>query len=801
MDTELLKVSLRQGALFLPTMSGLETRNPVCVETLAFVAEMRRLGYTLSEPLLRAVDGLTEEERGEVIDAMNTVLGTKLNWASLVKGWLVPTGETRWDHFVTFMANVLKDEMDIKGTTLPCGHLIPDNTFPMERYNGCPFCGTPFQTADFVYKGQGTKLKVLELWGGGELLQHFQNLLQSPVPLDATQLDSLKTLLKYFVSGVQECRSVGVQTIVQNSGVQEFGSSGVQTIVQNSGVQESGVAGVQTIVQDFQEWSLPPIGVKETLVAVADALIEGGRGDLAGKLFTSPRDILRYLWYRHTGNIQIVKPSTILDQTISNQHINRVHTKISIFKDKYEKLKLKYTRPWCKMVAQWLNGLEMPLDQQLEVMHTDRGMWVRFIRALRLAEYAKKPEMEQLRVLLDRFYREDYSVWQGELDQYREQGNAEETLRLLSQRPGVFARSLFSTMLWFGRERVIDAFHKVLPQVAPRLLLTLGGQAELWFDRNQQRVARILSGIKKQLPPHALLNHYSDEELQRMKEDVVQLYLEAMRQHFAVQECSRTIYIDPELFDIPVSVGDRSDTIQDTSSALQGQRFKVQGDHVRLFMQWGEGLPEQWLDMDLSCFIVSDDGYDTCAYFNLTTEGAKHSGDIQHIPDQVGTAEYIELSLPELQKRGAKQVIFTCNAYSDGAISPNLKVGWMSCEHPMSVSDETGVAYDPSTVDHCVRISETNLDEGLVFGVLDVNEREITWIEVGFDGQTVLNQNPMLVNSYLERLRHKPTIGQVLSIKAEVQNLTRTDNPEEATECYTLAWAKDTAAVSRLLLE
>ena len=769
MDTELLKVSLRQGALFLPTMSGLETRNPVCVETLAFVAEMRRLGYTLSEPLLRAVDRLTEEERGEVIDAMNTVLGTKLNWASLVKGWLVPTGETRWDHFVTFMANVCSgvqecgsvgvqecrsadDSLGIKGTVLPCGHLIPDNTFPMERYNGCPFCGTPFQTADFVYKGQGTKLKVLELWGGGELLQHFQNLLQSPVPLDATQLDSLKTLLKYYISGVQE-------------------------------------------------WSLPPIGVKETLVAVADALIEGGRGDLAGKLFTSPRDILRYLWYRHTGNIQIVKPSTILDQTISNQHINRVHTKISIFKDKYEKLKLKYTRPWCKMVAQWLNGLEMPLDQQLEVMHTDRGMWVRFIRALRLAEYAKKPEMKQLRVLLDRFYREDYSVWQGELDQYREQGNAEETLRLLSQRPGVFARSLFSTMLWFGRERVIDAFRKVLPQVAPRLLLTLGGQAELWFDRNQQRVARILSGIKKQLPPHALLNHYSDEELQRMKEDVVQLYLEAMRQHFAGQECGSSIYIDPELFDIPVSVGDRSDTIQDTSSALQGQRFKVQGDHVRLFMQWGEGLPEQWLDMDLSCFIVSDEGYDTCAYFNLTTEGAKHSGDIQHIPDQVGTAEYIELSLPELQKRGAKQVIFTCNAYSDGAISPNLKVGWMSCEHPMSVSDETGVAYDPSTVDHCVRISETNLDEGLVFGVLDVNEREITWIEVGFDGQTVLNQNPMLVNSYLERLRHKPTIGQVLSIKAEVQHLTRTDNPEEATECYTLAWAKDTAAVSRLLLE
>jgi len=753
MNTELLKVSLRQGALYLPDVTEMSTET-LKDETLAFVAEMRQLGYTLSEPLLHAVNSIGEEERNEMLEAINDILGTKLNWASLVKGWTVPTGETRWDHFVTFISNVLKDTTEIKGTTLPCGHLIPENTFPLERYNGCPFCGKVFRTADFVYKGQGNKLKLLNLWNDNQLLQHFQNLLQSPVPLDATQLQSLKTLLKHY--------------------------------------------------DQFTDF--PPIKMKETLVVVINELVSQNRNETAGQFFTSPADILRYLWYRHTGYIQLIKPSTLLGKTIKNHRYEDIEAHNSIIDEEREKLKLKYSRSQCKIVAQWLNQLQMPLDQQLEIMHTNREMWVRFIRALRLAEYAKKPSFEQLKTLMERFYHKDYTVWQGQLDGFRRVNNGSETLRLLSQRPGLFARCLFSTMLSFGYQQVTDAFLQVISKVPPRLLLSLGAQAELWFDHENKRCPRTITGTIKEIPPHPLLSHYKKEDLQQMKEKVCRLYLEAMRNHFALpteeQQEGRTIYIDPQLFDIPVSVGDRSTTIQDTSCALQGQRFKVKGDKVRLFMQWGKDLPEQWLDMDLSCYIICNDNtYDTCAYFRLTVEGAQHSGDIRHIPNYVGTAEYIELSLPDLIKRGAQQVIFTCNAYSPGEIAPNLMVGWMSAEYPMSVSEETGVAYDPSTVDHVVRISEENLSEGLVFGVLDVNEHEITWLEAGFDGQTVLSENPRLVNAYLQRLRHKPSIGQVLTIKAEAQHLNLTNKPQEASEAYTLEWAKDAAAVSKLLLE
>ena len=60
----------------------------------------------------------------------------------------------------------------------------------------------------------------------------------------------------------------------------------------------------------------------------------------------------------------------------------------------------------------------------------------------------------------------------------------------------------------------------------------------------------------------------------------------------------------------------------------------MKGNAVRLFMQWGKGLPAQHLDMDLSARIALDKKeVRECAYFNLRCPGAKHSGDIQHISE------------------------------------------------------------------------------------------------------------------------------------------------------------------------
>ena len=230
-----------------------------------------------------------------------------------------------------------------------------------------------------------------------------------------------------------------------------------------------------------------------------------------------------------------------------------------------------------------------------------------------------------------------------------------------------------------------------------------------------------------------------------------------------------------------------------------GTRFHVEGDAVRLFLQWGKGLHAQHLDMDLSCRISYDDKTEECAYYSLTSTGARHSGDIRWIPEMVGTAEYIELSLPELEAAGAKYATFTCNAYSCGSLSPNLVVGWMNSAQKMKLSEKDGVAYDPSCVQHMVRITADNLSKGLVFGVLDIARREIVWLEMPLAGQTLRSARSSDIKALLDKLQKKLKLGELLSMKAEAQQLQRMDCAEQADEIYTYEWALDAAAVSKVL--
>lgn len=746
MKKDLLKVTIRQNAIYLPLIEGVEKREALTSTTIALVAQLRKVGYSLSEDLLHAVNQLYPAKQVEILQVMKEVLGVTLNWAPLVKGWDTPTGETRLDHLITWIANIFNSK---KGVKLPCGHVIPDNTFPLERYNGCPFCGTPFKTSTTEYFGQGSKLKVLELWREKELNAFFCDLLESRTALDATQVDSLKILLG--------------------------------------------------------ELPLPAVAIKmkETLMLVIDTLVEQDRAQEAQIYFSTPNDILRYLWYKKTGFLQIIEPKTIIRKASKNNaHMSPVLDKsCSAAQAKREELKLKYTRHECKMVALWLNNLEMNPEKACEIMHPKREMWVRMIRALRLAEYARKPGFGNLKELMDVFYCQTYTVWQGEVDRSRLKADAAQTFALLKQRPGMFARSLFANMLWFGPEETLAAFREVVHLLPARLVVTLGMYAESYFEQGHKRMVKPLGGNALLIEPHYLVSLYTDDQLKAMVKDVQDLCKEVVAARFAktaVGGENKSIYIDPMLFHIPLSIGDRSETVQDTSCALQGTRFPVEGDKVRLFMQWGKGLPALPLDMDLSCHITLPSATEVCSYFNLQAVGAKHSGDIRSIPDKKGTAEYIELDLNELNRVGAQYVAFTCNAYSNGAISPNLVVGWMDSAYPMKISEETGVAYDPSCVQHQVRVSQS-LQKGLVFGVLKVKEREIVWLEVSFGGQTVLSLDTQAIEKYLDKLDAKTTVGELLAVKAQAQGLTLADTPE-ADEVYTREWALNTAAVTKLLL-
>lgn len=744
--TTLVNVSLRQNAVFIPSTQW--ESGDYSQSAYVLVANLAKLGYGVSEDLLAVLKTTPPQYQARILTAFKVIMGVNKNWTPLVKGWDVPTGESVVDHIVTFFANVF--QMKNSGVRLQCGHIIPNGTFPLERYNGCPFCGTPFELSNLVHYSQGSKKKVLTLWTETDATAFLSDLLASKTALDATQMDSLTILLK----------ELPLPTDVK-------------------------------------------IEMKETLMAVISLFASSNQADKAQALFSSPTDILRYLWFQKTGFLQIYDPKTIVKRHAkNNRHIGRGGSNSAFAKfEKTQDLKLKYSRTDCAIVANWLNKMPMSAEKMCEIMHPKRGMWVRFIRALRLAEYSKRAGFEHLRKIMDVFYNSCYDVWAGSVSHFRMRSDVDSTMRLLQQRPGLFARSLFANMLWFGPDAVVAAFGEVIDAVPARLVFTLNMYAQNYFDKTGMRTVKPLGGVAKLIPANHLLNVYDDSQLETMKTQIEGLCLLAMQKRFAAAKTeSKTMFIAPELFKMPVSIGDRSETVQDMPSALMGTRFAVEGNAVRLYMQWGEGLKAQHLDMDLSCHISFANGTtEICSYSNLVATGSKHSGDIRSIPEKVGTAEYIELNVNALRKAQARYVVFTCNAYSNGNITPNLVVGWMNSKYPMRISEQTGVAYDPSCVQHQVRIVQ-NLSKGLVFGVLDVESREIVWLEMPFQGQVVQNLNVTGVEALLNKLNAKLSVGNLLTIKAEAQNLALVATAQEADEVYSVEWAKNSAAVTQLLV-
>ncbi|MFT3995302.1 MAG: hypothetical protein QM660_13395 [Dysgonomonas sp.] len=88
----------------------------------------------------------------------------------------------------------------------------------------------------------------------------------------------------------------------------------------------------------------------------------------------------------------------------------------------------------------------------------------------------------------------------------------------------------------------------------------------------------------------------------------------------------------------------------------------------------------------------------------------------------------------------------------------------------------------------------------MVFGVLEVATKEIVWQEMPFGGQIVVDMDALNVEALIAKLKNKTTIGNLLAIKAQAQNIEIVET-ENADETYTIQSAMSTAAVTKLLID
>ena len=504
MDTALFKTAFSAKAIFIPADRADTTPCEATPQATAFTAALVKIGYTVDERLFHALCHISNEEIAEINLMIENILGLHLNWMPMIRNWQTPVGVDFYDSLIAMFANVLPSLKDIPGTTLPCGHFIPEGTFPLERYNGCPLCGRTFAVADYTFTGQGTKLKTLSLWTETDLLGYERSLLESKTPLEGAQTEALKVLLEHF----------GLPDEID-------------------------------------------IKIRETAAIVFLYLAGKNACDRAAAFVKSPADILRALWFEKTGCARIVRPKDIAAREAGNtgyrwqpDYNERKEKKRS---ETAEALKLKYGRSMCRFVATLFEQMQMSAQDKCENMHPHRGMWVRFIRALRLTEYARKKEFPKLREVLDRFYRGDYPVWAGKVETAILSKDTIPALRLLSERPGAFARRLFSSMLHLGASSVVDAFIDAGEHIDIRLLLTLDMYADYCLDPDNERSVRLPGGATHIIPPSKYLKGTPPKEISAMTAAVKDACKTLISRHFASRgEIGGTVYIQKELFEIPV---------------------------------------------------------------------------------------------------------------------------------------------------------------------------------------------------------------------------------------------------------
>lgn len=75
MKKDLLKVSIRQNAIYLPPVEGMGEKKKLTSTTVALVAQLRKMGYGVSEELLHTINEITPAEQMEVFQVMKEVLG------------------------------------------------------------------------------------------------------------------------------------------------------------------------------------------------------------------------------------------------------------------------------------------------------------------------------------------------------------------------------------------------------------------------------------------------------------------------------------------------------------------------------------------------------------------------------------------------------------------------------------------------------------------------------------------------------------------------------------------------------
>lgn len=409
-----------------------------------------------------------------------------------------------------------------------------------------------------------------------------------------------------------------------------------------------------------------------------------------------------------------------------------------------------------------------------EDMYRYKGIWKVLGKALHVSSYKKYKNVN----IAFKNLRSDCKVetYRSKLVAAYEKSDLDSLIKLLSNRPGEFARNMDRLLRTFTseseQEALTTAFDKVASKVATPILLHLH---KYFITRINNKDLRVFYPKGDMAKSYAIKDELAtiDDRTCKLMENICK---KALIGELTKKKALGNVYIDEELkrFTVPSSLRSSSRALRTVG---RGTRFPIRDDTniIRTFLYWKE--PSNYndsIDLDLGAVFYNED-FHIKHQLNWQTSGLKikklncvHSGDITSAPN--GAVECIDIDLDKLRKSNISYVGLVINSYSDipFSIMDDCFMGYMERNESNS-----GEIFEPLTVKHKVDLS---LNSKMVMAmIVDVNNKNIIWSELAIENNNT-NFNSITTNSYRIAIgaksilnTEKPTIYDLAMLNARAR--------------------------------
>ncbi|RVT62696.1 TerD family protein [Niallia taxi] len=384
-----------------------------------------------------------------------------------------------------------------------------------------------------------------------------------------------------------------------------------------------------------------------------------------------------------------------------------------------------------------------------EDMKRYKNRWIRLGERLHPAEYKQFTKANEAFSKLRN--NEDIPTFNGLVAQALQNNQIDDAIRLLSKRPGEFARKLDQLLRMHPKpQSVIESFQLVADKVETAVLLQV---REHFKHRNKDKEKRVF------FPKGNVAKMYViDNTLPAIDENVceaaVRLCENSLIEAYKQKEPLGKVYLDEALKNYIVPFSQRSAN-KSIKSVVRGSKIDIaESTSIRTFLYWKDGSNEWGTDIDLSAVMYDDSwGYlEHVSYTNLRSAKYKscHSGDITSAP--AGASEFIDLDIQSVRNFGGRYIVFSIHSFSGEAFNelPECFMGWMSRENPNS-----GEIYEPKTVENRLDITSDSMI--CITMILDLYENKVIWTDIA------LRTEPDYANNVEENQMGMVLMGKALT--------------------------------------